>query len=126
MEFSSTIVIQSMAVCSSLIGSFPSESIVLNPQLVFEMKNLFNLLEGSLKNVSSKRVKPISQSCWDALDSEESIGLLPSRPNYIPQRSMTFHNSKYKNVIKQKFLQKVLLQVITMYLNLLLHLNLRV
>ena len=102
MEFSSTLVIQSMAVCSSLIGSFPSESIVLNSQLVFEMKNLFNLLEGSLKNVASKSVQPISQPGFDALDSEESIGLLSSRPNYVPQRSMTFLNSKYKKCHQTK------------------------
>ena len=106
MEFSSTLVIQSIAMCSSLIGNFPSESIVLNPQLVVEMKNLCNLLEGSLKNIASKNVEPISQPGCDALDSEDGIGLQYSKPNYVPQRSMVFHNSKYKKFHKTKMAPK--------------------
>ena len=92
--------------CSSLIGNFPTESIVLNPQLVVEMENLCNLLEGSLKNVASKSVQPISQPGCDALDFKYSIGLQSSRPNYVPQRSMTFHNSKYKKFHQAKMSPK--------------------
>ena len=93
MVVSSNIVSQALNVCSILIGSFPNESVVQDTRLLRELERLCFLLKCNFQNCSFPNLQG---------STEQPSFTLHEHETRIPQRSMVFHNSKYKDFRRPK------------------------
>ena len=99
MQVSVELASQTLTVCSMIIGNFPTESHVNDLPLVTELKNLCNLLKTSFQTyglIDQQTSKKLPETTVQNLES------LHAFESYVPQRSMVFHNSKYKNFRRSK------------------------
>ena len=93
------IVSRVLTVCSMLIGSFPNASPVQDTRLLRELEKLCFLLKCDFQNCSLPNLQVSTEQPSFRLHEPET---LPTSATRIPQRSMVFHNSKYKNSRRPK------------------------
>ena len=94
MQVSVELASQTLTVCSMIICNFPTESHLNDLPLVTELKKLCDMLKTSFQTYGLINQQTSTKLSETNVQNSESLHALES---YIPQRSMVFHNSKYKN-----------------------------
>ena len=98
MQVSAELASQTLTVCSMIIGNLPTESLVNDLPLVTELKKLCGIRKTSFQTYGLINQQTSTKLLETNVHNSESLHTLES---YITQRSMVFHNSKYKNSFRR-------------------------